>query len=159
MRKMDADGFALCKLQADAFEASADYMPGSSAIFVRRFMYSRVAESLDRGLSPFDDCSAGDLLQGVFDEYAKPPTGSVKMGREQLHWMGYLYRYWAYRYEMPSSKIYKLVNGKELNVLFYSYHTLDIESAIERIAESKNIDLSEDQISRGVRILRKIRAA
>lgn len=157
MREVGAEGLELCRLQARVFEASANYMPGSSAIFIRRFMYSSVAARWDRGVVSFENRTVGAILTDVYAEYGRPAAGSSKMGPEQLHWIGYLYRYWAYRYEMPSCKIYKIVSGNELNGLFYSYHTFDVEQAIERIAESRGIVLGMNDIARGVEALRKIR--
>ena len=42
------------------------------------------------------------------------------------------------------------------NKLYFPYHSLDPEQAIERIKESKGI-VPEDDIKRGVEILRKVR--
>lgn len=159
MREMDAAGLELCRLQARVFEASANYAPGSSSIFIRRFMYSSVAARWDAGAAVNEDRTVGEILTAVYVEYERAAAGSAKMGLEQLHWIGYLYRYWAYRYEMPSCKIYKIAPGGELNKLFYAYHALDVEQAIERIAESKGIEMGGDDISRGVAALRRIRAA
>ena len=154
MREVGAEGLELCRLQARVFEASANYMPGSSAIFIRRFMYSSVAARWDRGVVSFENRTVGAILTDVYAEYGRPAAGGSKMGPEQLQWIGYIYRCWAYR-----CKIYKLVSGNELNGLFYSYHTFDVEQAIERIAESRGIVLGMNDIARGVEALRKIRTS
>lgn len=69
--------------------------------------------------------------------------------------MGYLYRYWAYTYEISSKHVYKQMKANELRKLYYPYHSLDPAQAIERILESKGIE-EEDYIEKGVRILREI---
>lgn len=45
----------------------------------------------------------------------------------------------------------------ELRDLYYPYHSLDCQAAIERILEAKGIS-SEDYISQGVEILRSLQA-
>ena len=47
MKKIDNDGLLLCEMQAKAFELSGIEQNTSSAVFIRRFMNSNVAEQLD----------------------------------------------------------------------------------------------------------------
>ena len=47
MKKLNKDELLLCELQATAFENSIDKMASSSEIFIRRFMKSKIAKSLD----------------------------------------------------------------------------------------------------------------
>ena len=49
MKKIDRDGLLLCELQAKAFEISIDMTSTSSEIFIRRFMNSRIAKTIDNG--------------------------------------------------------------------------------------------------------------
>ena len=75
-----------------------------------------------------------------------------------MYWIGYLYRYFSYTYELPSTRVYKIVKPKELRGLFLPYHTLSIEQAIERILEAKGIKLNqEDEINRQFEIYKRIR--
>ena len=72
--------------------------------------------------------------------------------------MGYIYRYWAYTYEITTKEIYKIIKAKELRSLYFPYHSLDPKVAIERILESKNIKKDENEIIKnGIKILRSIR--
>ena len=61
-----------------------------------------------------------------------------------MYWMGYIYRYWAYVFELSSKEIYKIISGNELAQLFEPYHTLDPELAIRRIYEERNIKPEKD---------------
>ena len=54
--------------------------------------------------------------------------------------------------------MYKLIKPEDLRKVYFPYHSLDPEQAIERIKESIQID-DEDDIKKGVKILRKIRNA
>ena len=49
MRKFDKDGLILCKMQGQVFEMSIETTSTSSEIFIRRFMQSIIAKSLDSG--------------------------------------------------------------------------------------------------------------
>ena len=46
---------------------------------------------------------------------------------------------------------------EELEKLYFPYHSLDPEQAIERIMEAKGLK-EEDEIARGVEIMRRVRA-
>ncbi|MBQ8847276.1 MAG: hypothetical protein IJ006_09055 [Lachnospiraceae bacterium] len=74
-----------------------------------------------------------------------------------MYWTGYLYRYWAYISGMSSKQLYRIIKPEELEKLYYQYNSHDPEQAIERIKEAKGLT-EEDQIKRGVEILRRIRA-
>ena len=49
MRKFDKDGLILCEMQGQVFEMSIETTSTSSEIFIRRFMQSIIAKSLDSG--------------------------------------------------------------------------------------------------------------
>ena len=68
---------------------------------------------------------------------------TVKYNLNELYWIGYLYRYFSYTYNMSSIQVYKIVKPKELRGLYLPYHTLDPSQAIERILGSKNLLLDE----------------
>lgn len=73
-----------------------------------------------------------------------------------LDWI-YIYWYWCYTLEKTSKQVYRIIKPIELRDLYYPYHSLDCQAAIERILEAKGIS-SEDYISRGVEILRSLQA-
>ena len=88
-------------------------------------------------------------------QYGPTSYGKERYGREELYWLGYLYRYWAYTYEKSSKQVYKQMKAKELRKLYYPYHSLDPAQAIERILESNGSE-EEDYTEKGVRVLREI---
>ena len=159
MRKIDKDGLLLCELQAEAFELSAAQVTTSSEIFIRRFMNSQIAKSLDNEEVLMTNVSPKDILDSVQEQYGESRYGSVKYSTNELYWIGYLYRYFSYTYRKTSVQVYKIVKPKELRGLFLPYHTLDVSQAIERILEAKNMLFDkESEVTRQYEIYKKIRS-
>jgi len=157
MREMDNYGLKLCKFQAEVFQKSIDEMDCSSRVFVRRFMLSDLAKRMDKDGFLFDAIDVIDALHEINSQFGPSDYGTVKYRKEELYWAGYIYRYWSYISEKNSKQIYKMVKPEELKKLYFPYHSLDPEQAIERIQESKGI-VKIDDIKRGVEILRNVRA-
>lgn len=158
MRKISKDGLLLCKLQAEVFENSIDKMDTSSEIFIRRFMKSEVAKRLDNESVLESNIQANDILELINEEYGISNYGSVKYSRNEIYWIGYIYRYFAFTYEMSSTQVYKIVKPKELRGLFLPYHTMDPAQAIERILEAKNMFVDEEaELKRQYEIFKRIR--
>ena len=158
MRKMDQDGLLLCDLQGNAFELSIQLTSTSSEIFMRRFMNSKVVKMIDNGSILQMNIQPKEIIERVEEEYKKSNYGSVKYTKNEMYWIGYLYRYFSYTYELPSTRVYKIVKPKELRGLFLPYHTLSPEQAIERILEAKGMIFnSEDEIDRQFEIYNRIR--
>lgn len=158
MKKMDKDGLLLCDLQGNAFELSIELTSTSSEIFMRRFMNSNAAKTIDNESILEMNIQPKDIIKQVEEEYKESEYGSVKYTKDEMYWIGYLYRYFSYTYELSSTRVYKIVKPKELRGLFYPYHTLSPEQAIERILEAKGMKLSlEDEIERQFEIYKRIR--
>ncbi len=158
MKKMDKDGLLLCDIQAKAFELSVTAQDTSSEVFIRRFMNSEVAKQLDNKAVLQQNTQAADLLSLIDEEYGKSDYGSVKYTPNELYWIGYLYRYFAYTYEKSSLQVYKIVKPKELRGLFLPYHTMDPAQAIDRILEAKGFAIdSESEEKRQYEIYKRIR--
>ncbi len=158
MRKITNDGLLLCKIQAETFEKSIDKMDTSSEIFVRRFMRSSIVKQLDNEAILATNLQANDILDFINEEYGVSNYGSVKYSKDEMYWIGYIYRYFAYTYEWTSSRIYKNVKPKELRSVYLPYHTLDPAQAIERILEAKGLPTNEEEeLQRQYAIFRRIR--
>ena len=158
MREFDDIGLSLCKIQARIFESSIAKASCSSLIFMRRFMNSQVAERFDRIGFLFESCSDDKVFDQIIEEYGETSYGKEKYTPNELHWIGYIYRYWAYTYEKTSKQLYRMVKPKELRDVYYPYHSLDPAKAIERIMEAKGIKeyTEAEMIQRGVEILRRL---
>lgn len=145
MKTIDKDGLLLCELQAKTFELSVDKAEVSSAVFIRRFMNSNAARLLDGESVLALNTQPVDLLDMLEEQYGFSKYGSEKYSQDEMYWMGYIYRYYAYTYEQTSVNVYKIVKPKELRGLFLPYHALDPSQAIERILEAKGISKDNDQ--------------
>ena len=75
MKTIDADGRALCKLQAQAFEASLG-LSCASAVFVRRFMNSDVVRRIDDGGFLSESNSPEGIVAEVEVQYGRSDYGS-----------------------------------------------------------------------------------
>ena len=158
MKKIDRDGLLLCELQAKAFEISIDMTSTSSEIFIRRFMNSRIAKTIDNGAVLQTNMQSKDILNRIEEQYGTSEYGSVKYTRNEMYWIGYLYRYFSYTYALSSVQVYKIIKPKELRGLFLPYHTMDPAQAIERILEAKGILLDDEaELKRQYEIFRRIR--
>ena len=96
-----------------------------------------------------------NILDEVDEQYGPTSYGKERYGREELYWLGYLYRYWAYTYEISSKQVYRQMKAADLRKLYYPYHSLDPAQAIERILESGG-NKENDYTNRGVKIFRRI---
>ncbi|WP_373844012.1 hypothetical protein [Bacteroides heparinolyticus] len=158
MKKIDNDGLLLCEMQANAFEVSRETQNTSSEIFIRRFMNSETAKQLDNMTVLQSNMQAADLLALIDEEYGRSDYGSVKYSPNELYWIGYIYRYFAYTYDKSSKQVYKTVKPKELRGLFLPYHTMDPAQAIDRILEAKGLaNKNADEEKRQFEIYKRIR--
>ena len=158
MKKISKDGLLLCELQAETFENSIDKIESSSEIFIRRFMKSEIAKRFDNESILESNIQANDVLELVIEQYGASDYGSVKYTRNEIYWIGYIYRYFAFTYELTSAQVYKIVKPKELRGVFLPYHTMDPAQAVERILEAKGILMDEnEELNRQYEIFKRIR--
>lgn len=158
MRKIDSDGLLLCEIQANTFEKSIKKMDCSTEIFIRRYMKSDIVKMFDDESILDTNYQARDILDCINEEYGLTHYGSVKYHSDEMYWIGYIYRYYCYTYELKSIQAYKRIKPKELRDLYLAYHTLDPSQAIERILEAKNLPTNEEEeIFRQYEIYKKIR--
>lgn len=159
MKKMDSLGLKTCSFQAKLFEASQTQTSCSSKIFIRRFMNSELAKRMDSGGLMFEALEVAEALNEVEMQYGNSTYGKDKFTTDELYWIGYIYRYWAYVTGKSSKQIYKIIKPDQLRSVYYPYHSLDPLQAIERIQEGSSLMVKEsyDDIAKGVIALRKVR--
>ncbi len=158
MKTIDKDGVLLCELQARTFELSVSQCDTSSEIFIRRFMNSRIAKMMDEGGFLETNLQPKDLLDLIEEEYGYSKYGTVKYAKNEMYWIGYLYRFFSYTHKKTSIQVYKIVKPKELRELFLPYHTMDPALAIERILEAKGLLVNEEtRLKQQYEIFKRIR--
>ena len=156
--KIDRDGLILCDIQAKAFELSLSSVECSSEIFIRRFMYSNVAKAMDNLVFLETNLQAEDIIADVDSQFGRTDYGSVKYRANEMHWIGYFYRYFAYTYRKSSIQVFKIVKPKELRGLYLPYHTMDPAKAVDRILEAKGLALDKEaELRRQYEIFERIR--
>ncbi len=158
MKRLDSNDLLLCRMQGRLFEASSNMTLCGSAVFVRRFMNSQLADRMDSGTFLFESSTQELLFEELEQEFGPSSYGSARFAPDELYWMGYLYRYWACAFQTRSAHIFKCIGAKELRELFVPYHSLDPEQAIRRIAEAKAIELEKSLDVVAVETLRTIRS-
>lgn len=157
MRKIDNDGLLLCDIQGKVFELSSDMSNTSSDIFIRRFMNCKLAISMDNGDFLQTNTQAFEIIKNIDDEYGESSYGSVKYSKEELYWIGYLYRYYSYTYEITSKQAYRRIKPKRLRSMYLPYHTLDPSMAIERLFEEDKLNDDANDLQNQFLIYKRIR--
>lgn len=157
MKKLDETDLRLCAFQAELFEESLQACACGSAVFIRRFMNSRVAARLDQGAFAIEPIDSESVFREIDGEYGPSTYGTEKFAPEELHWIGYLYRYWCCSTESASKRVFKLAGAREMRNLYFPYHSLDPAQAVDRILEAKGVAVNEDLVEKGVVILRRIK--
>lgn len=134
---LDIQQQQLCDIQGRLFENSISGHLDSKK-FVDAFMNSFAASQLDEIWS-FEQWAGEEYLMGeLLDEIAVPSAEDF-LYNEVLYWAGYLYRYWHYYKNISSKDMYTIADIDYLNQVYPAYHTLDVEMAIDRIYEAKEL--------------------
>ena len=132
MKEFDHNGLMLAEYQGKLFEKSAE-LDCSSSIFIRRFLHSELLNDLDNSKSISFDINEG--IKSILEQFGDSSYGKEKYSKAALFWIGYMYRYIAYTREQETSYIMKLFNHKQMNNVYYSYHTQDPEWCIKSLLD------------------------
>jgi len=152
MKEFDNDCLIMARIQGEIFEKSIHICKSSSAVFIKRYMNSMVARSMDREsflLGTISDIQAIDFINESFpNDY-----GKTKYSKEEMYWIGYIYRVWAYVYDQRSKDIIKISSPNRMRDLYYIYHTLDPIVTINRILEASGIDYSVSLLDKSKKLI------
>ena len=154
MRKFDHNGLLLTEYQAKLFEKSFE-LNCSSAIFLRRFLHSDLLKELDNENSALMSLDVNEGIQSILKQFGDSSYGKEKYSKSSLFWMGYMYRYIAYTRDQSTAYIMKIFAHKQMNEVYYSYHTQDPEWCIANLLEINN--LSEDIFDNNLRLKKIIK--
>ncbi len=147
MKKLDFNERKLCQIQGKIFEESIEKVECSSLIFIRRFMKSNLSTKLDDYSFLVMALDINDCFYEIENEYGSSSYGKIKYSKNEMFWIGYIYRALSIIYKLPSREVFKLFNSKEIVTYYNIYHTFDIEQAAERMMENINYhipDLDKD---------------
>ena len=136
MKKLDYNERKLCQIQGKIFEESVDKVECSSLIFIRRFMQSNLSNKLDDYSFLVMALDINDCFYEIENEYGVSSYGKIKYSKNEMFWIGYVYRALAIIYKLSSREIFRLFNAKKVISYYNIYHTFDIEQAVEKMMES-----------------------
>lgn len=153
MKEFDHDGLLLAEYQGKLFEKSAD-LNCSTAVFIRRFLHSEYVKKLDT-----NDLSALSLdvkegIDSIQNQFGDSDYGKTKYSKSALFWIGYMYRYISYTREVTTKFVMKLFPHKQLNDVYYSFHTQDPEWCVQSLLEMN--DQSEEIFDNNLRLKKVI---
>ncbi len=153
MKEFDHDGLLLAEYQGKLFERSAD-LNCSTAVFIRRFLHSEYVKKLDT-----NDLSALSLdvkegIDSIQNQFGDSDYGKTKYSKSALFWIGYMYRYISYTREVTTKFVMKLFPHKQLNDVYYSFHTQDPEWCVQSLLEMN--DQSEEIFDNNLRLKKVI---
>lgn len=135
MRQVNRDLTLMCKIQASIFEKSIDLLDCSSPIFIKNYMQSDIARSMDDLF--FLNTTISD--ERVLQDMNTLSFGSIKYTKDQMHWMGYFYRYVSYIYEIDSKRLLKVIPGTMLIKYYIPGCLENIDKVFNEIVKANNI--------------------
>lgn len=126
----------MCDVQGRLFELSADRKYSSSA-FIKTFMTSSVAKSLDSSFNHMQWAGEEYLLDEIVSSVTAEAfsKNSDILSKDVLFWIGYIYRYWHYYTGEDSARIYKQAPYNVMKRNYMIFHTMAPELAIENLKE------------------------
>lgn len=138
MREFDHNGLLMAEYQGKLFEQSEE-LECSSPIFLRRFLHSDLLRNLDKDSKALISLDVHEGIQSIQKQFGDKKYGKEKYSKSALFWMGYMYRYIAYTREQTTGFIMELFKHKQMNAVYYSYHTQDSEWCIRSLLEINNL--------------------
>lgn len=149
MKEFDHDGLLLAEFQGKLFEKSAD-LHCSTAVFIRRFLHSDYLKKLDTNNLSVLSLDVNEGIDSIQKQFGDSNYGQTKYSKSALFWMGYIYRYLAYTRETTTKFVMSLFPYRQLNDVYYSFHTQDPEWCVRSLLEMS--DLNEDVFDKNIRL-------
>ena len=155
MKPLDSIDIILCRLNAKLFEESVEKTRYSSPVFIRRFMMSTLAKSFDKKVYLFLSTSSEECFDMLDEEFGESTYGTKKYTKDQMFWIGYIYRVIALKYNLSSKAVYKLFNAEKIIKYYNIGHTFDVVDFAERMMESIHYDTSSNE-EKTLKLMRKL---
>lgn len=155
MKAFDHDGLLLAEHQGKLFEKSAE-LGCSTPVFLRRFLHSDYLKKLDRNEAASLDLNVNEAMDSIVGQFGALSYGKTKYAESALFWIGYMYRYISYTREVPTKAVMRLFPYRQLNDVYYSFHTQDPEWCLRSLLEMNG--QSEDVFDPNKRLKAVMRA-
>lgn len=134
MRKFDHNGLLLAEYQGKVFERSAT-LDCSSAVFIRRFLHSDLVRQIDKNDPSSLTLDVNEGINSIQEQFGNSDYGDEKYSGNAMFWIGYMYRYISYTREVTTKFAMNLFPYKQLNDVYYTFHTQDPEWCIQSLLE------------------------
>lgn len=138
MRDFDHNGLLLAEYQGKLFEKSNE-LNCSTGVFIRRFLHSDLLKKLDTNKTLYISLDVSEGLNSILKQFGDSDYGKEKYSKSALFWMGYMYKYISYTREQTTKFVMKLFHYKQMNDVYYSFHTQDPEWCIQSLLEINNL--------------------
>ena len=125
----------LSDMQGKLFELSREKGYDSES-FISAFMTSQIAEAIDSDFNHMQWAGKEYIMERIESELGdKLKKGGEVYDSETLYWTGYVYRQWHFYTGERSKEIYKQAKAQRMRTVYYPYHTMSVEMAIDRLKE------------------------
>ncbi len=155
MRKFDHNGLLLAEYQGKLFEKSHE-LNCSTGVFIRRFVHSDLLEKLDTNNPASLSLDVNEGMASISEQFGDTEYGKVKYSAGALFWIGYMYRYISYTRQQSTQFVMKLFSYKQMNDVYYPFHTQDPEWCVNSLLEVNS--LTEDVFDNNIRLKQVIRS-
>ena len=149
MKAFDHDGLLLAEYQGKIFEKSTE-LRCSTAIFLRRFLHSDLLKKMDTNDVTSLSLDANEGIESIQNQFGESDYGNNKYSKSAMFWIGYLYRYLSYTRGVKTKFVMRLFPYKQMNDVYYSFHTQDPEWCVHSLLEMNN--QSEDIFDNNLRL-------
>ena len=139
MREFDHNGLLLAEYQGKLFERSTT-LGCSTGIFMRRFLHSDHVKILDKNSTALVSLDVNEGIRSITEQFGESNYGKIKYSASAMFWIGYMYRYISYTREQSTKFVMSLFDYKQLNDVYYTYHTQDPEWCIQNLLELNGLD-------------------
>ena len=148
MKEFDHTGLLLAEYQGKLFEKSTD-LNCSSAVFLRRFLHSDYVKKMDLNDTASLPLDINEGIDSIQKQFGDSNYGKTKYSKNAMFWIGYMYRYVSYTRGVSTRFVMKLFSYKQLNDVYYSFHTQNPEWCVQSLLEMNN--LSEEIFDNNLR--------
>ena len=154
MKNFDHNGLLLAEYQGKLFEKATE-LDCSTGIFLRRFLHSDLLEKLDTNQPSLVSLDVNDGINSILEQFGNTDYGKEKYSGSSMFWMGYMYRYISYTREIRTRFLMELLDYRQMNDVYYSFHTQDPEWCIQSLLEINH--LTESVFDNNYRLKKIIR--
>lgn len=134
MKAFDHNGLLLAEYQGALFERSTE-LKCSTPVFIRRYMHSDLLKKMDKNDAAFLTLDVNEGIESIQDQFGESDYGKIKYSKSTMFWIGYMYRYLSYTRGITTKYAMRLFPYKQLNDVYFSFHTQDPEWCLRSLLE------------------------